>query len=286
MKALPFKIPRNADCSISLEHDRMEHFYAALHTHTELQLTLITEGRGTAYIGDRIEQFEPDDVFLLGPDLPHVFRDQSPARKSKIESFSIFFLPDFFGKGFLEIPETRAINQLFDLSLRGLKFNNDLKHRLTMDIKILFDKTGLERLQSLVSMLENITQSNQFDVLASPGFQKPRNNADGQKINDVFDFLVKNHTRTIKLDEVANIAHMSPTAFCRYFKQHTRKTYSQFLNEIRVGQACKLIIDDNSTIAQVCYLTGFNNISNFNRQFKKITGYTPRDYIKEQLQQI
>ncbi len=283
MKALPFKIPRNADRSISLEHDQMEHFYGTLHTHAELQLTLITEGKGTAYIGDRIEQFEPNDVFLLGPDLPHVFRDESLIRKSKIESFSIFFLPDFLGQGFLELPETRAIKQLIDLSLRGLKLENELKYRLAMEIKVMFKKNGLECLQSLASMLEDITQSKQFKVLASPGFQKPRNNADGRKINDVFDFLMKNYTRTINLDEVANVAHMSPTAFCRYFKQHTRKTYSQFVNEIRIGQACKLLIENNSSIAHVCYQTGFNNISNFNRQFRKITGLNPRDYVKQQL---
>ena len=283
MKALPFKIPNNADRSISLEHDRVDHFYSALHTHAELQLTLVASGHGTAYIGDRIEQFEPGDVFLLGPDLSHLFRDEHSSEQQQIESYSIFFLPDFLGEKFLELPESRAINQLIELSVRGIKFKQQLRADLALKIKQIFDSSGLNRLLQLVNILDQITKSSQFEPLASVGFQKPRRPTDGKKINDVFDYLMKNYTGEIKLENVASVAHMSPTAFCRYFKQHTRKTYSRFLNEIRIGQACKLLIDDNLAIAQVCYQTGYNNISNFNRQFKKITGFTPRSYIKQQL---
>jgi AraC-like DNA-binding protein len=285
MKALPFKIPQNADRSISLEHDRMDHFYNTLHTHAELQLTLIDSGTGTAFIGDRIEQFEPGDVFLFGPNLPHVFRDEHQEPNMQIESYSIFFLPDFLGGQFLELPESRAIKQLLELSARGLKFKSNLRSALAPQVRSLFDASGLNRLMQLVDILDQITKSRQLEPLASIGFREPRRSADGQKINDVFDYLMQHYTGNIKLANVASVANMSPTAFCRYFKHHTRKTYSRFLNEIRIGQACKLLIDDNLSVSQVCYQTGYNNISNFNRQFKKITGLTPRSYIQQQLQE-
>ena len=257
-------------------------FYGSLHVHAELQLTYILKGQGTAYIGDRIEQFESGDVFLLGPDLPHVFKDEWAGKEEGIESYSVFFLPDFLGEGFLTLPESRAIKQLIERSERGIKFVGSLKNQQANNIINIFEKTGLEKLIMLVSMLEEIAHSDQCILLASNNFQKPRKSSDGKKINDVFDFLMKNYTKSIRLNEVAATAHMSPAAFCRYFKQHTRKTYTQFLNEIRVGQACKLLSDKNRTISQVCYQTGYNNLSNFNRQFKGITGLSPRDYAKQQ----
>ena len=260
----------------------MEHFYGSLHVHAELQLTYILKGQGTAYIGDRIEQFDSGDVFLLGPNLPHVFKDEWGGQKDGIESYSIFFLPDFFGEGFLKLPESRVIKQLIERSERGIKLVGFIKNQQANNIINIFEKTGLEKLVMLITMLEEIGQSDRFILLASNNFQKPRKNSDGKKINDVFDFLMKNYTRPINLKEVAETAHMSPSAFCRYFKQHTRKTYTQFLNEIRVGQACKLLSDKNRTISQVCYQTGYNNLSNFNRQFKGITGLSPRDYAKQQ----
>jgi len=281
MKALPFKIPHGSKTSIMVDHDAMPHFYDTYHTHEEMQIMLVVEGYGSAYIGDKILQFQTGDIYLLGQNLPHVFKDKLSKTDSGIESISIFFLQDFMGAGFLSLPESRLLEALIEESKRGIQLQGELKDRITDRIWKVYKSVGLNRLLLLVDLLEQIAQSEELSFISSPGYHKPKRSVDGQKINDVFDFMLANSSREIKLKEISEIAHMSSTAFCRYFKHHTRKTYSRFLNEIRVGQACKMLVDDKSSINHICYESGFNNISNFNRQFKKITGFTPSRYQKQ-----
>lgn len=281
MKALPFKIPHGSKTSIKVDHDVMPHFYDTYHTHEELQIMLVVKGHGSAYIGDKILQFKEGDIYLLGKNLPHVFKDKLSDQDLGIESISIFFLQDFMGTGFLELPESRLLGALLEESNRGIQVKGKLQERITESIWQIHYSEGLKRLLILVDMLELLAQSEDLSFISSPGYHKPKRSVDGRKINDVFDFMLANYSREIRLEEIAEIAHMSSTAFCRYFKQHTRKTYSRFLNEIRVGQTCKMLVDDKLSISNICYSSGFNNISNFNRQFKKITGFTPSVYQKQ-----
>ena len=281
MKALPFKIPHGSKTSIKVDHDVMPHFYDTYHTHEEIQIMLVIKGHGSAYIGDKILHFEEGNIYLLGQNLPHVFKDKVSEGQTGIESISIFFLRDFMGIGFLELPESRLIGTLLEESKRGLQIHGQLLKKITSNIWKIFNSDGLKRLLLLVDTLELIAQSHDLSFISSPGYHKPKRSVDGQKINDVFDFMLANYSREIKLEEISEIAHMSTTAFCRYFKHHTRKTYSRFLNEIRIGHAYKMLIDDNLSISDICYDSGFNNISNFNRQFKKISGLTPSEYQKK-----
>lgn len=281
MKALPFKIPHGSKTSIKVDHDVMPHFYDTYHTHEELQIMLVIKGYGSAYIGDKILHFEEGDIYLLGQNLPHVFKDKLLEKDSGIESISIFFLKDFMGRGFLELPESRLLSALIEESMRGIKIEGQLQEGITENIWKIYKTDGLNRLLILVDTLEQIAQSEDLSFISSPGYRKPKRLIDGQKINDVFDFMLANYSREVKLEEIADVANMSSTAFCRYFKHHTRKTYSRFLNEIRVGQACKMLVDDKLSVSNICYDSGFNNISNFNRQFKKIIGFTPSAYQKQ-----
>ena len=281
MKALPFKIPHGGETSIKVDHDVMPHFYDTYHTHEELQIMLVIKGNGSAYIGDKILHFEEGDIYLLGQNLPHVFKDKLIDEEKGIESISIFFLKDFMGKGFLELPESRLLSALLEESKRGIQIQGQLQKKVTENIWKISNSDGLNRLLILIDTLELVAQSENLSFISSPGYHKPRRLVDGQKINDVFDFMLANYSREIKLEEIAETANMSPTAFCRYFKHHTRKTYSRFLNEIRVGEACKMLVDDKLSISNICFGSGFNNISNFNRQFKKITGNTPSEYQKQ-----
>ena len=281
MKALPFKIPHGGKTSIKVDHDVMPHFYDTYHTHEELQIMLVIKGHGSAYIGDKILHFEEGDIYLLGQNLPHVFKDKLGDEENGIESISIFFLKDFMGKGFLELPESRLLGALLEESKRGIQIQGQLQKKITKNIWKIYNSDGLNRLLILIDTLELVAQTENISFISSPGYHKPKRLVDGQKINDVFDFMLANYAREIKLEEIAETANMSPTAFCRYFKHHTRKTYSRFLNEIRVGQACKMLVDDKLSISNICYDSGFNNISNFNRQFKKITGNTPSEYQKQ-----
>ena len=281
MKALTFKIPHGGETSIKVDHDVMPHFYDTYHTHEELQIMLVIKGNGSAYIGDKILHFEEGDIYLLGQNLPHVFKDKLIDEDKGIESISIFFLKDFMGKGFLELPESRLLGALLEESKRGIQIQGQLQKKVTENIWKISNSDGLNRLLILIDTLELVAQSENLSFISSPGYHKPKRLVDGQKINDVFDFMLANYSREIKLEEIAETANMSATAFCRYFKHHTRKTYSRFLNEIRVGEACKMLVEDKLSISNICFGSGFNNISNFNRQFKKITGNTPSKYQKQ-----
>jgi AraC-like DNA-binding protein len=278
MKALPFKIPHGGKTSIKVDYDVMPHFYDTYHTHEEIQIMLVVNGYGSAYIGDKILQFEKGNIYLLGQNLPHVFKDKLASEGERIESISIFFLQDFMGKGFLELPESRLLATLIEECKRGIQLQGKLQAIMADNIWKIYRSEGLNRLLFLVGTLEQIAQSEELKFISSPGYHKPKRSVDGQKINDVFDFMLENYSREIRLGEIAAVANMSSTAFCRYFKHHTRKTYSRFLNEIRVGHACKMLVDDKLSISHICYNSGFNNISNFNRQFKKITDFTPSKY--------
>jgi len=280
MKPLPFKIPHAEKESLRIEHDRMPHFYSTLHIHEEIQLTLILEGSGTAYIGDRVDQFDRGNIYLIGSNLPHVFRDEGHHEFGMVESLSVFFVANFLGQEFLELPESRNIKILLEKADHGIKLAEALAREIKHRMIDLVEFSGIQQLMTLTMILEKIAISRGNEALASLGY-KPRRALDNEKLNNIFDFLISNYNQPINLSQVAAMANMSPTAFCRYFKSHTRKTYCRFLNEIRVGKACKMLIDQNVSISTICYRCGFNNISNFNRQFKSITGYTPSRYVKK-----
>ena len=281
MKALPFKIPQGGENSIHVDHERLQQFYPHYHFHEEIQLTFIIKGHGMAYIGDQIVEFSEGEIFLLGQKLPHVFK-ATEQLNSGIESISIFFEANFLGESFLQIPESSAIRKLFIDSKRGMRISEAIVPPVQNQIINISRESGFKRLILLLEVLQLIS-SEQNEFITGPDYHRPRRQTDGEKITNVFNYLTTNYANDISLAEVADVAHMSPTAFCRYFKQHTRKSYSTFLNEIRVNQACKLLQEDAEAISQIAYRTGFNNISNFNRQFKKITGYTPSDYQKMSL---
>lgn len=278
MKALPFKIPHGGKSSIHIDHEKLEQFYPHYHTHAENQLTLIIKGKGIAYIGDQIIEFKPDDIFLFGKKLPHVFKAEQ-SQNTEVESISVFFLNEFLGAEFLQIPESGLLSELFKDAKRGIRINDNSSTQLGAMLRKITGFHGLERILAILNILQAITQL-EIEFITGPDYRRPRRQADGEKINDVFNFLTSNYDKDISLADVAETAHMSPTAFCRYFKQHTRKSYSRFLNEIRVAQACKLLQTKADAISDIAYRTGFNNISNFNRQFKKITGSTPSEYQK------
>jgi len=278
MKPLPFKIPYGSKASIKVDHEQLPHFYPSYHTHEEIQLTLIIRSNGTAYIGDRIIEFSEGEIFLLGQQLPHVFKDKHTGA-SGVESISIFFLRSFLGDKFLEIPESTAISKLISNAKRGLRWD---KTKASEPGKLIVDIDSMKGIQRIIHLLKALYSLSltPYEFITGPDYQKPRRQADGQKINDVFNYLTGNYEKDISLAEIADIAHMSPTAFCRYFKQHTRKSFSRFLNEIRVGQACKLLHEKPTSVSEVAFASGFNNLSNFNRQFKKVTGTTPTEYQK------
>lgn len=281
MKALPFKIPKTELNSFHVQIDEEPYFYDTLHQHPEIQLTLILESSGSLIYGDYLGAFAPGDIFIIGPNAPHVFRNDPEYYEDenlRAKALTMFFDQHTFGKTFLELPEAHGLSNLMIAAERGMRIKPETGAALSTLIKEVFATQGLGRIILLLQILNRLSDPKTYDFLTSQLQVKRLNDADGKRLNDIFRFTMQEYGRPIKLDEVAAIANMSPSAFCRYFKQHTRKTYLDFLNEYRIDQACKLLTNRDKPVSQVCYDAGFNNLSNFNRKFKEVTGKTPKGY--------
>lgn len=277
MKVLPFKIPALTTSSIRVDREKLKEFYPHLHTHQELQLTWVINGTGTAFIGDKILRFRQGNIFLISSNLPHVFK--SDPTNENVESLSIYFDPGFMGTSFLDMPECEPINYFLSTFKEGALFNRDSVEPVKQRLLSIEGAKGLTRILIFIEMLEFISTSPSYDKIASPEYASPKIK-DGEKINGIIGHLYSNYTNDIKLDEVAELAHMTPQAFCRYFKRHTRKSMVQYLNEIRIGKVCGWLQEKKYTVTESCYHAGFNNISHFNRTFKSVTGFTPSEYMQ------
>lgn len=260
------------------------YFLKIWHYHPELELVVILKSEGSCFVGDSIEKFEVGDIILIGENLPHMWQnDEDYFQQNSIQSakaIAIHFKKDYLGSTFFETPEMNHISDLFDRARLGVKFLN-LKKQLVLDIQNMLDKKGFEKTMSFINILNQLARHKDFKSLSSEGFVhsfKPTKNETQDKVQA---FIFKNFNKPITLEEVAQIANMNTSAFSRFFKRMNRKNFSRYLSEIRIGYACKLLLEDKYNVASICYECGFNNISNFNRQFKLIMNCTPSVYVKE-----
>lgn len=285
MKPVLYSFPKTGRESFSVQiEDDIPHFYDVLHYHPEWQITLIKESVGTRFIGDSIERFSAGDIFMIGPNLPHVFRNDKTFYEEGSDlraSFVSMYLNDSsFGTEFFHLPETRHLRLLMKKAFRGIRVMGETRKKAATLIEQVVNTEGFDRFLALLSLLNCLATSNELDYISNMSFYRPQKEIDSKKINDVFDFVMKNFSKTITLEEVATVASMTPTSFSRYFRQRTQKTFSNFLNEVRIGHACKLLLEGDYNVSEISYECGYNNISNFNRQFKAMTKFTPSEYLK------
>ena len=284
MKILPFKIPKTSQESFRLQEDREIHFYDNLHQHPEIQLTLILNSEGKVIVGDFIGAFKPGDIFLIGPNLPHVFRNDQKyydhPQEGQAHSLTVFFEWKSFGDTFLSMPELSHLSDFSKQSERGLFIQEPIKSRIAQLMKCMFRKTGMDRLIVLLKLLNIMSAHKNMEPLASSGVYNDFDELDGRKLADIYRFTMNEFHRKISLDEVADLAHMTTNSFCRYFKKRTRKSYVDFLTEIRIGHARKLLQQNDLSISQISIEVGFNNLSNFNRKFRSVCSITPTEFKK------
>ena len=268
--------------AFSIKKNRFPNFLKIRHYHPELELVYITEGTGTRFVGDNIEKFEPGELVLLGENLPHMWlndKDYFQADSELMaEALCIHFKEDFTGKQFLELTGTEALTELFKNARQGIRFIDLDFPAAEMMQHLVEEKDEFQRLLKFLELLHKLAKHRYIKLLSSEGYleRKPEEHSD-----KTHEFIFKNFTKQILLSDVAAIARMNPTAFSRYFKRIHRKTFSRYLIEIRIGYACKLLIENKINVSSACYESGFNNISNFNKQFRHIMDMSPSQYIKQ-----
>ncbi|MEO6903751.1 MAG: AraC family transcriptional regulator [Bacteroidia bacterium] len=282
MKPITFKIPFTNKELVRFQLDNFPHFYDKLHVHPELQITIILKSEGTLIAGHYIGSFNPDDVFVIGSNLPHVFKNSTDYYQAtnnlRAESLSIYPNDQLLRDTILNYKETDAIKKFLKRSQNGLKIIGNIKSIIIARIWKLKTATGINILIQLFELLQLLSESKEIEVLNHHIAASIYNEKEGKRMGAIFRFTVDKSHRSISIEEVATVANMSTTAFCRYFKQHTQKTYISFLNEIRINNACNLLQKKDANIVDVCHLAGFNNLSNFNRTFKKTMNQTPLAY--------
>jgi AraC-like DNA-binding protein len=286
MKAQLLKVSMEPAHSFSVRQDLEPCVNNKWHYHQEIELIYFNKGDGTQFIGDSIKRFKSGDIVLLGANLPHYWRfddayfttDTKPAQADvRVAHFS----ENLFGDCFINLPENKQLKDILEKAKRGVKVTGKNKVLIAELITKMLKAEGTERIIILMQALVEIAKSPQLEVLSSVGFHYDLEMVEKDRINDIYDYTYANFKNKIYLEEIAEVARISPNSFCRYFKSRTRKTYSQFLIEVKVGQACKLLIEHSLNLKQVCYNSGFNNFASFHKCFKKITGKSPLCYQKE-----
>lgn len=281
MKVVPFQIPKNTEEAFRVQVDQLAHLYNHLHQHPEIQLTLIKESHGTLIAGDYVGPFHAGDVFVIGGNQPHVFRNDEKffRKRSKAVAITIFFDETTFGKNFWKLEEMNPLQAFLKNSSGGFRITGRKKKLLAEKLLIIANARGIDRLIIFLEILKTLGSRKEMQPLAKTIIQRNIKSYDGNRLNKVIEFTFNEFQRPITLKEVAGLANLTPEAFCKYFKTRTRKTYINFLNEIRVNHACRLLTEDKS-IATICNDCGFMNLSNFNRIFKKIKQVSPGEWRK------
>lgn len=242
---------------------------------------MINESVGTRFVGDGIEKFGPGEVVLIGKNLPHMWLNDDdyfqPNSGLVASAFSIHFREDFVGREFLNYYSTDHLSKLFEKAKRGIKFI-DLGFPIQSAVnKLVEEKDDFQKLIQFLQILHRIAKHDNITLLSSEGYL---NNKIDEGSDKILEYVFENFTSSIRLREVAAIAGMNISAFSRYFKRIHRKTFSKYLIEIRIGYACKLLMEKKTNISSICYESGFNNLSNFNKQFQKIKGMNPSEFIR------
>ncbi|SDE74365.1 transcriptional regulator, AraC family [Pricia antarctica] len=279
MKVLPFQIPKPLHENLIVQEDRVPTFYGQLHQHKELQLSLIVKGKGKLIVGDSVHPFEDGDFFAIPPHSPHLFsNDPSP---QGVHMISLFFTEKTFGKGFFELPVLEEVYPFFNMALEGFRLTGNKKVIAALMLRILKSEK-LERLMNFLLLLKKVVPSEK-QALTQFLYPKEITIREGKRMQLIFDYTIKNFQHDITLQEAAGLVHMTPNAFCRYFKQRTNKTYFQFLIELRIEHACQLLVKDEEelSVLEISERSGFSSISNFNRQFRKLKGMVPSKYTNQ-----
>ena len=285
MKVVAFKVPNIKKEAFRIQEDKGAHFYDQLHQHPEIQVMLILHGEGTLIAGDYVGRFEPNDLYVIGSGQPHVFRSDknyySSKSKLKVRAISIYFNEKYWGDSFWQLEEMKLVRKFSLKASRGLQVNGKAKTEIAEEILKLKKVQGIEKLILFLSVLKKFCEVKSTKPLSVSSGVNGFNPNEGKRMNAILSFTFRESHRKIYIVEAANIANLSVEAFCRYFKLHTQKTYTSFLNEIRISSACQMLMNNKDwSIQDVCYQSGFNNISNFNRIFKKMTGKSPSTYLK------
>ena len=286
MKVLQFTIPVAKEKSLIIQEDVLPFFYTHFHRHVEMQITWIIKGEGTLIAGNNMHRFQSNDVFIIGANQAHVFKNDpeyfDKKQNRQIHSITLFFNVNGSVSSLLDMPEMSSVKDFIKISSNGLQASLQFKTVISDYIlKIKINKGGF-RIASFIELMQFMANIKDWKSLSDDPIQEPISEHDGLRMNDIYQYTIANYSENIPIEKIASIAFLTPPAFCRYFKKHTMKTYVNFLNEVRINEACKQLLSGKfKSLSSLGYENGFNNAVTFNRVFRKLKGKTPGEYHRE-----
>jgi AraC-like DNA-binding protein/mannose-6-phosphate isomerase-like protein (cupin superfamily) len=271
--------------AVKVKLREMPHFTYPWHFHPEYEILYVIDGSGTSFVADSIEEFQSGDLALIGSTLPHFWRSDekylNSGGKLRVKYIVIQFPDDFLKDEIANYPEYHLIGDLLERASKGIRFSPEFARKIENKIMKLSKSDGFERIIHLQELLQALAKTQDYKLLAGEFYHQENHTFTNFRLTKVLQFLNTNYQRKIELETVADIANLHPAAFCRFFKEKTGKSLSEYVNDMRIGYACRLIIEGKLSVSQISFESGFNNLSNFNRTFKKHTGYTPTNYFGE-----
>lgn len=255
--------------------------YSMWHQHAEIELFLVRGGQGGMMIGDKEIPIEGHcQMLVLGSNLPHTMSYGNRPGEKDVEAVVVHLAPVVFG-AFYDLPEMAVIRSLLKSAERGIYIKGDTLRVMEEQMFALVNDDPASSMLRLLNILHTISTSQDYDLVASQGYTSAHSReTDSSRMNKIYTFVLENYHRDISVQEVADIIHFAKGSFCRYFKQRTGKTFMDFLIEVRIGNACKLLMENEMNINEIAYACGYNNISNFFHQFKALKGCSPSRYQK------
>ena len=282
MKAYLIEVDFKKEQSFFIKNIDQHHFDGPFHFHELCEMNYVVESSGKRIVGDNIANFSSGDFVLMNSNLPHIwYNDPGYFKENTMTSAKAivtYFNPNFLSGLSNEDQYNAKIKTLFEKAKRGIRFFGKTQQAVLTILNGIHLKNGLEKVINFLDIINLLLESKEYEYLASVGYEHSFNEKDTQRMNDIYKYLITNFTEPISLAQIAGVANLTPPAFCNFFKKRTLKPFSGFLNELRIGHACKLLNNMELSIADVCFQSGYENMTNFNNFFKKITKKTPSQY--------
>lgn len=277
MKAIFEQLNTEQSSSFIFRQFDVPKFDAPFHFHPEYELTLILKGEGQRYIGQQVNEFFAGDLVFLGANLPHCWINQS-IKNENPSAIVIQFGELFLGKGIVNLPEMQKVKVFLEKSKSGFEIIGRTKETLTEKILALKPNTPLKKIAGLIEILDILSETTDIITIDDFFFEHQYNQSETARFQKIFSYLIENFKEEITLEQIANIADLSPTSFCRYFKNITKKTFVEVLIEFRLQYACQLLNKTDLPIQQVAFESGFGDVPYFNKLFRKHKNLTPKEW--------
>lgn len=290
MKPVLEHLPKDNDQSFVTRFFDYQYYPTPWHYHPEMEIVLVTESTGKRFIGDHISDFKPGNLALIGSNIPHTYRNDDKYYEKdtslRASSIVVHFTEDSLGQDFLNLPEGKVLRGLFEQASYGLEINGKANHTIGKKLHELVLLEGLKKWLCLTEILLDISNAKNDAIKITKAKYVGYNEKESTRLCNVFNWVAANLEQEITLSEAARVAQMNVNAFSRFFSLRTRKTFSEFIQELRMQKAARLLMESDMPITQICFECGYNNISNFNRRFLSFYNMNPMKYKKTFLKNV